>query len=88
VPQYSWVWQLWYTLETPLRLPRGTKIECTAHFDNSANNPWNPDPAKAVRWGEQSFDEMMVGFFDLVFDAGMPVKELFQDTGTAGSSSL
>src|SRR5579884_3624388 len=85
VPQYSWVWQLWYTLETPLRLPRGTKIECTAHFDNSANNPWNPDPAKAVRWGEQSFDEMMVGFFDLVFDAGMPVKELFQDTGTAGS---
>ncbi|HEY6292676.1 MAG TPA: thiol-disulfide isomerase [Terriglobia bacterium] len=77
VPRYRWHWQLWYILANPIALPKGTKIECTAHFDNSANNPDNADPTKEVRWGDQSWDEMMVGFFDLAFDAGMPVKDLF-----------
>ncbi|MFN7998760.1 MAG: thiol-disulfide isomerase [Bryobacteraceae bacterium] len=77
VPHYNWHWQLWYTLATPLVLPKGTKIECTAHFDNSPNNPDNADASKEVTWGDQSWDEMMVGFFNLVFDAGMPVTELF-----------
>ena len=76
VPRYDWHWQLWYTLATPLVLPKGTKIECTAHFDNSPNNPDNADPTKEVVWGDQSWDEMMVGFFNLVFDAKMPAKEL------------
>ncbi len=58
-------------------LPKGTKIECTAHFDNSSNNPDAADPAKDVIWGDQSWDEMIVGFFNLVFDAAMPVKNLF-----------
>jgi hypothetical protein len=79
VPRYDWHWQNWYTLEEPILLPKGAKIECTAHFDNSANNPDNADPAKEVLWGEQSWDEMMVGFFNLVFDAKMPVRELFPD---------
>jgi len=58
---------------------KGSKIECTAHFDNSANNPENADPTKEVTWGEQTWDEMMVGFFNLVFDAKMPVENLFAD---------
>ncbi|HLY62012.1 MAG TPA: thiol-disulfide isomerase [Terriglobia bacterium] len=76
VPKYNWHWQLWYTLAKPVVLPRGTKIQCTAHFDNSPNNPDNADPTKEVRWGDQSWDEMMVGFFNLAFDANMPVNDL------------
>ncbi len=79
VPHYNWHWQNWYTLEKPILLPKGTKIECTAHFDNSPNNPDNADPKKEVAWGEQSWDEMMVGFFNLVFDAKTPVRDLFGD---------
>jgi hypothetical protein len=79
VPKYNWRWQLWYNLAEPLVLPKGTKIECTAHFDNSADNPENPDPSKTVIWGQQSWDEMMVGFFNLVFDAKTPAKALFPD---------
>jgi hypothetical protein len=76
VPAYNWHWQLWYNLAEPIDLPRGSKIECTAHFDNSPNNPENPDPTKAVIWGQQSWDEMMVGFFNLKFDAKMSAAEL------------
>lgn len=62
-PKYSLPWQTEYLLKEPLILPKGTKIHVTAHFDNSANNPLNPDPAVTVHWGHQSFEEMMVGFF-------------------------
>ena len=65
VPHYSFSWQLSYYLDKPMFLPKGTTIECTAHYDNSANNPANPDPAKEVHYGEQSWDEMMFGFFDV-----------------------
>ena len=85
VPRYNWHWQLWYNLAKPIVLPKGTKIECTAHFDNSPNNPDNADPTKEVTWGDQSWDEMMVGFFNLVFDANMPVKEIFRDAGDGGA---
>jgi len=57
-------------------LPAGTRIECTAHYDNSANNPENPDPSKTVTWGQQSFDEMMVCFFNVAFPAGTLSKDL------------
>jgi hypothetical protein len=76
VPHYNWHWQNWYTLEKPILLPAGTKIKCTAHFDNSPNNPDNADPSKTVIWGEQSWDEMMVGFFNLTFDATLPVEDV------------
>jgi hypothetical protein len=76
VPAYNWHWQLWYNLDEPITLPKGTKIECTAHFDNSADNPENPDPTKTVIWGQQNSDEMMVGFFNLVFDARLPASDL------------
>jgi len=68
VPNYDFNWQLFYYLEEPMMLPKGTRIECTAHFDNSANNKANPDPGKEVRWGDQSWEEMMIGWFDFAVD--------------------
>jgi hypothetical protein len=70
VPRFDFNWQLFYYLETPKLLPKGTRIECTAHFDNSANHPGNPDPTAEVRWGDQSWEEMMIGWFDLSVEAG------------------
>ncbi len=65
VPKYDFNWQLTYELEKPKVLPKGTVIECTAHYDNSANNKYNPDPSKTVRFGEQTWEEMMFGFFEV-----------------------
>ena len=67
VPHYDFNWQSIYRLEKPLKLPAGARIECVAHFDNSAKNPNNPDPNKTVRWGEQTWEEMMIGFVDYVY---------------------
>jgi len=78
VPRYSFNWQLSYYLEKPLVLPKGTKIECTAHFDNSANNAANPNPNEEVRWGDQSWEEMMIGFFDLRIPVGTDTERLFK----------
>lgn len=77
VPNYSFSWQLVYYPTTDLAMPKGTKIRCVAHFDNSANNPFNPDPTKVIKFGEQSWDEMMIGFFDVAFDKNMDPKKLF-----------
>jgi len=78
VPRYDFNWQLFYNLADPKAFPKGTKIECTAHFDNSANNKYNPDPSKEVRWGDQSWEEMMIGWFDIAFDAKMNPMKLFR----------
>jgi peroxiredoxin len=64
VPQYDFNWQNGYQLKTPKRLPKGTIVECIAHFDNSTKNIANPDPTKTVRWGDQTWEEMMIGYFD------------------------
>jgi peroxiredoxin len=64
VPRYDFNWQSNYHLAEPLRLPAGTRIECTAHYDNSKDNPNNPDPTRPVRWGDQTWQEMMIGFVD------------------------
>ena len=72
VPRYDFNWQHTYTLAEPKLLPAGTVIECIAHFDNSANNPFNPDPKSEIRWGDQSWEEMMVGFGGFVVDAAAP----------------
>ncbi len=66
VPKYDFNWQITYELATPKALPRGTEIEVIAHYDNSPNNKFNPDPSKDVRWGDQTWDEMMIGFFGTV----------------------
>ena len=64
VPRYDFNWQLSYILDHPRQLPAGSKIEATAWYDNSANNKYNPDPTQTVHWGDQTFEEMMIGFFN------------------------
>jgi hypothetical protein len=64
VPKFQFNWQTVYRLKNPLTLPRGSRIIVTAHFDNSVKNPHNPDPTKAVRWGDPTYDEMMIGWID------------------------
>ena len=66
VPNYDFNWQLKYILDQPKRLPRGTRIKCSAVYDNSENNLSNPDPSKTVYWGDQSWDEMMIGFMSTI----------------------
>jgi hypothetical protein len=64
VPRYDFNWQNVYELTEPKRMPEGTVLHCVAHFDNSSNNLANPDPSITVTWGDQTWDEMMVGYFD------------------------
>lgn len=62
MPRYSFNWQTRYEFKEPVAAPKGSRLECVAHFDNSPKNKWNPDPAKTVRWGPQTWEEMMIGF--------------------------
>lgn len=62
IPRYDFNWQLLYKLNEPLFVPRGTVMKVTAIFDNSAANKANPDPTKTVRWGQQTDEEMMIGY--------------------------
>jgi len=61
IAKYSYAWQLTYELEEPIFMPKGTKITSIGHFDNSTQNLANPDPTRAIPWGEQSWDEMFFG---------------------------
>jgi hypothetical protein len=63
VPKYDFNWQLTYELAEPLDLPKGARIDCVAWYDNSPNNKYNPDPSKEVSWGDQTWQEMMIGWF-------------------------
>jgi hypothetical protein len=65
VPAYDFNWQTAYRLAEPKELPAGTRIHCVAHFDNSKDNLNNPNPNKEVRWGDQTWEEMMIGYFDI-----------------------
>jgi mono/diheme cytochrome c family protein len=66
VPKYDFDWQLTYELKKPLLIPKGAKLEGVAHFDNSTRNKFNPDPTSEVRWGEQTWEEMMIGWYTTV----------------------
>ena len=68
VPKYDFNWQLNYWLKTPIAAPKGSRLECVAHHDNSTANRFNPDPTKEVRWGPQTWEEMMIGWFDYTLD--------------------
>ena len=76
VPKYDFNWQLTYYLKEPKVLPKGTVIECVARFDNSPNNPFNPDPARDVYWGDQTWEEMLAGFVDLAMPAGKTMRDV------------
>jgi hypothetical protein len=73
VPQYDFNWQSVYRLIEPKPLPKGTLIQCDAVYDNSSSNPANPDPDRTVLWGEQTWDEMMIGFMDYYEDDWTPL---------------
>ena len=63
VPRYDFNWQNFYIPSEPKRMPEGTEMHCTAWYDNSAENLANPNPSSAVMWGDQTWQEMMVGTF-------------------------
>lgn len=65
VPHYDFNWQTAYKFPEPRTIPQGAKLQAYASFDNSPNNLANPDPSKTVTWGEQSWDEMLLGYFDI-----------------------
>jgi mono/diheme cytochrome c family protein len=79
VPKYNFNWQSYYLLKEPLAAPKGTRIDCIAHFDNSEKNKYNPDPTKEVRWGDQTWEEMMIGWMSYTLDK--------EDTKTATVAS-
>ena len=70
VPAYDFSWQLFYYPKTRIKLPKGTRVDLVAHYDNSAANKNNPDPTKAVTFGEASTSEMMFGMFEFTADGG------------------
>ncbi len=72
VPRYDFNWQNSFILAEPKMIPKGTKLLCTASYDNSAENPYNPDPTKTIAWGPQTWDEMMIGWYDI----SLPIAEV------------
>lgn len=74
---YDFYWQLSYRLVEPRALRAGTELQAVAWYDNSKNNPHNPDPDSPVQWGDQTWNEMMVGFFDVAVDAGTTKEQFF-----------
>ena len=78
---YHFHWQLSYKLAQARLLPAGTKLRAIAWYDNSKNNPHNPDPTKMVTWGDQTSDEMMVGFFDVAVPATIDKWKFFERHG-------
>ncbi len=84
VPHYSYLWQTIYYEKEPLHVPKDTRVQVTAHWDNSANNPMNPDPTATVRWGDQSWDEMLVPFVGVLVEPGAdPAKVMRRGSGPA-----
>ena len=83
---WDFYWQLSYRLAQPRFLKAGTKLQAIAWYDNSANNPHNPDPNATVVWGEQTWNEMMVGFFDVAVPAAMSKEEFFRRRAPVSST--
>lgn len=77
VPNYNFYWQLSYRLATPISLRAGTRLQAVATFDNSKGNVHNPNPKATVEWGEQTWAEMMVGFFDVAVEPSVDRKKFF-----------
>ena len=76
VSKYDFNWQTGYEFVEPIEVPEGARIECIAHWDNSADNPHNPDPTRDVTFGNESYDEMMIGFVDYIVKDGVrPVQK-------------
>src|SRR5262249_37721772 len=68
VPRFNFSWQSVYRPVAPIPMPKGAKLVCVAHFDNSKHNPSNPNPDVDVYWGDQTWQEMMIGWVDFAYD--------------------
>jgi hypothetical protein len=78
VPRYDFNWQLGYDVAQPIKIPKGTRIKVTAHFDNSANNKFNPDPNQTVYYGDMTWEEMMFPFFSVTVDPSVNTKKVIR----------
>jgi hypothetical protein len=78
VPHYDFNWQLGYQLATPVKLPKGTRLIGTAHYDNSSNNKYNPNPNQTVYYGDMTWEEMMAPFFGVLVDRSIEDKKVFK----------
>jgi hypothetical protein len=85
VPKFNFNWQVNYQLKKPITIPKGSKVIVTAHFDNSSKNKYNPDPTKPVRWGDPTYDEMMIGWMEFVIDN--PMKAAPKPDAASGKAS-
>ncbi len=74
VPKYDFNWQLNYRLAEPKLMPKGSTLLITAHYDNSKDNPFNPDPTATVRWGDQTWEEMLIGYYGTIEIAKPEIK--------------
>lgn len=94
IPRYDFNWQNGYELAEPLRMPPGSKLYCEAWFDNSEGNLANPDPTSTVRWGDQTWEEMMIGYFDAtpadqdLSKVSLSRTSQFQEQAKAGKAEL
>lgn len=88
VPKYDFRWQNAYQLSHAIDLKPGMKIDCAAWFDNSANNPDNPDPKAAVRWGEQTWEEMMLNYVDVAVPADAEPKKVLARPSPAATAPI
>jgi hypothetical protein len=79
--KWDFNWQIGYELAKPIDMPKGTRMVGISHFDNSANNRFNPDPAKEVVWGPQNWDEMSNCFIGVVFDVATKADSVFVRSG-------
>jgi hypothetical protein len=79
--KWDFNWQMGYDMEKPLNLPKGTRIIGIAHYDNSANNKYNPDPGKKVVWGDQNWEEMQNCFIGVLVDPRIKTTTIFTPSG-------
>jgi hypothetical protein len=80
VPRFDFNWQMAYTLKEPIAAPKGSRLDVVAHYDNSTKNKYNPDPTARVRYGEQTWDEMLAGYLEYTIDS----QNLRQEAAKAG----
>ena len=86
VPHYDFNWQIVYYEQKPLHLPKGATLELTAHWDNSPNNKWNPDPKETVHWGDQSWQEMLAAPMAVIVDRTVDPKTVVDMGNFAGGA--
>ena len=78
VPRYDFNWQLVYDVAQPIRVPKGSRIVVTAHYDNSVNNKFNPDPNRTVYYGDMTWEEMMYPFYSVIVDKGVDPRKVIK----------